>query len=147
LKITTTTAADKSIKNLSERLDDLYPDEDGPGKGLTHWKEKPIIPAEEWKKISGHNRLEFTTSGLKAFPDDLVPAVFVLFFEGYDEDIYPYHDGDPRPGTDEWKQSLDLPDENKLRKLGDYNHIHTIRVVPGDGREPYLIHDIEVDTK
>jgi hypothetical protein len=34
-----------------------------------------------------------------------------------------------------------------IRKLGDYNHIHTIRVVPGDGREPYLIHDIEVDTK
>jgi hypothetical protein len=107
---------DKSIDKLSERLDDLYPDEDGPGKGVTHWKGKPIIPAKEWKKISGHNRLEFTTSGLKAFPDDLVPAVLVLFggYDEYAEDIYPYHDGDPRPGTDEWKQSLDLPDENKL---------------------------------
>ena len=112
---------DRSIDKLSERLDDLYPDEDGPGKGVTHWKGKPIIPAKEWKKISGHYNFEFTTGGLKAFPDGLVEAA--LLFEGtsvdpYAEDIYPYHDGDPRPGTDEWKQSLDLPepssDEFKL---------------------------------
>jgi hypothetical protein len=43
---------DKHLNKLSERLDDLYPDEEGPGKGVTHWKGKPIIPAKEWKKKS-----------------------------------------------------------------------------------------------
>ena len=32
-----------------------------------------------------------------------------------------------------------------IRKQGDYEHIHTIRVIPDDGREPYLIRDTEVD--
>jgi hypothetical protein len=77
LKITAA-AADKSIKNLSERLDDLYPDEESLGKGITHWKGKPIIPAKEWKKISGHYNFEFTTGGLKAFPDGLVEAALLI---------------------------------------------------------------------
>lgn len=34
-----------------------------------------------------------------------------------------------------------------IRKLGDYENIHTIRVIPNDGREPYLIRDLETDTE
>ena len=34
-----------------------------------------------------------------------------------------------------------------IRKLGPYEHIHTIRVIPNDGREPYLISDVEIDTE
>jgi hypothetical protein len=107
---------DRSIKNLSERLDYLYPDpDDNEGLGITHWKGKPIIPVKEWRKLSFSDSLHF-------FPDDLV--VIALLPEGhsvdvYDESIFPYHDGDgiPRPGTEERKFSLDRPES----KLSDAN--------------------------
>jgi hypothetical protein len=55
--------------------------------------------------------LRISFKRLQSFPDGLVE--FALSFEGnsvdsYAEDIYPYHDGDPRPGTDEFKHSLGL---------------------------------------
>jgi hypothetical protein len=61
------------------------------------------------------------SDGLQFFPDELVE--FALSFEGclvdpYDESIYPYHDGDPLPGTDEYKQSL-----GPERKLSASEHI------------------------
>jgi hypothetical protein len=45
-------AADKSIKNLSERLDNLdnlYPN----SLQISHWKGKLIVSVEEWEQISG----------------------------------------------------------------------------------------------
>jgi hypothetical protein len=107
----------KHLNKLSERLNNLYPDaEDKEGLGVTHWKGKKIIPVKEWKKIALPSVYEgrlypmvFSSDGLQSFPDSLVE--FALSFEGcsvdpWDKSIYPYHDGDPLPGTDEYKQSL-----------------------------------------
>jgi hypothetical protein len=117
---------DRSVKNLSERLDYLYPDpDDKENLGITHWKGKPIIPVKEWRKIGIPNPYKgvlnpmvFVSDGLQFFPDGLVEMA--LLSEGssvdpYDESIFPYHDGDgiPRPDTEERKWSLDSP-ESKL---------------------------------
>ena len=115
-----------SIDKLSERLNNLYLDQDDKdNEGITHWKGKRIIPSEDWKRIAvtgvkgslfKEPFLGFAPIGLQFFPDDLVE--FALGFEGhsvnpYDESIFPYHDDDPRPGTLEWKMSLDIPDSSK----------------------------------
>jgi hypothetical protein len=71
----------KHLSKLSERLNNLYHGEEVPGKGLTYWKGKPIIPAKEWIKITGLTNLDgfrFTTDGLKAFPDGLVEAALLM---------------------------------------------------------------------
>jgi hypothetical protein len=115
---------DKSIDRLAERLNILYPDPDNDKdndgyEGITHWKGKWIIPTEDWKKLGipsiykgVRNPLILHLDGLQFFPDGLVE--FVLLYEGksvnpYAEDIYPYHDDDPRPGSLEYKMSLDAP--------------------------------------
>ena len=119
---------DKSIDKLSERPSSLYPDLDldNDNEGITHWKGKPIISAEDWIRIAitgvkgsvlKEPFLGFAPTGLQYFPDDLVELA--LGFEGclvdsFAEDIYPYHEGDPRLGTDEWNKAL-----GPERKLSD----------------------------
>jgi hypothetical protein len=56
---------ERSIDNLAKNLDRLYPEFSSCNRtGLNHWKDKPIIPLEEWIKFRD------TPYALHYFPDD-----------------------------------------------------------------------------
>jgi hypothetical protein len=56
---------ERSIDNLAKNLDRLYPEFPSCNRtGLNHWKDKPIIPLEEWIKFRD------TPYALHYFPDD-----------------------------------------------------------------------------
>ncbi|MGH9977984.1 MAG: hypothetical protein ACRD8Z_19435, partial [Nitrososphaeraceae archaeon] len=56
---------EKSIGNLAKKLDRLYPEFSSENKtGLSHWKDKPIIPLDKWIELSN------TPHALDYFPDD-----------------------------------------------------------------------------
>jgi ArsR family metal-binding transcriptional regulator len=47
---------DKSVNNLSQRLDKLYPETNSNNNndGVNYWKGKKIVSIKEWKKISNY---------------------------------------------------------------------------------------------
>jgi hypothetical protein len=56
---------ERSIVNLAKKLDKLHPEFSSCNStGLNHWKDKPIIPLEEWIKFRD------TPKALHYFPDD-----------------------------------------------------------------------------
>jgi hypothetical protein len=56
---------ERSIVNLAKKLDKLHPEFSSCNStGLNHWKDKPIIPLEEWIKFRD------TPYALHYFPDD-----------------------------------------------------------------------------
>ena len=56
---------ERSIDKLAKNLDRLYPEFSSCNRtGLNHWKDKPIIPLEEWIKFRD------TPKALHYFPDD-----------------------------------------------------------------------------
>jgi hypothetical protein len=89
---------DKSINNLSQRLDKLYPDTNSSNSssdGINYWKGKKIVSVEEWKKISNYtkafqhgieNNLK-TKEALQHFPNDYMRMPFPLGVqENFEED-------------------------------------------------------------
>ena len=80
---------DKSVNNLSQRLNKLYPDtsnSNSSSDGINYWKGKKIVSVEEWKKISSYarafqhgieNNLQIKEA-LQCFPNDYMRMPFPL---------------------------------------------------------------------
>jgi hypothetical protein len=83
---------DKSINNLSQRLDKLYPDttsSNSRNDGINHWKGRKIIPLDKWLKITKANTISRRENynvkeGLQYFPDDYFEWMYPL---GIPEDV------------------------------------------------------------
>jgi hypothetical protein len=74
---------DKSVNNLSQRLDKLYPDISSNSDGINYWKGRKIIPLDKWLKITKANTLSNredynVKEGLRYFPDDYFELMFSL---------------------------------------------------------------------
>ena len=67
---------DKSVNNLSQRLNKLYPDTiSSNNDGINYWKGRKIIPLDKWLKITKANTISRRDNynvkeGLQYFPDD-----------------------------------------------------------------------------
>jgi hypothetical protein len=49
---------DKSVNNLSQRLDKLYPDSSSNiSDGVNYWKGRKIIPLDKWLKLTRANTI------------------------------------------------------------------------------------------
>jgi hypothetical protein len=69
---------DKSVNNLSERLNKLYPNTSTSNNfndGINYWKGKRIISLDQWLKIE--QDYSFGTA-LQYFPDDFLSYLFPL---------------------------------------------------------------------
>jgi hypothetical protein len=83
---------DKSVNNLSERLDKLYPHtSNNNSDGIKYWKGRKIIPLDKWLKITKANTISRRENynynvkeGLQYFPDDYFEWMFSL---GIPEDL------------------------------------------------------------
>jgi hypothetical protein len=80
---------DKSVNNLSQRLNKLYPDTSSNSDGINYWKGIKIIPLDKWLKITKANTISRRENynvkeGLQYFPDDYFEWMFPL---GIPEDI------------------------------------------------------------
>ena len=81
---------DKSVNNLSQRLDKLYPDTNSNSSdGVNYWKGRKIIPLDKWLKITKANTISRRENynvkeGLQYFPDDYFEWMFPL---GIPEDL------------------------------------------------------------
>ena len=83
---------DKSVNNLSQRLEKLYPDNSNSNSnndGINYWKGRKIIPLDKWCKISKTNTISKRDNynvkeGLQYFPDDYFEWMFPL---GIQEDL------------------------------------------------------------
>jgi hypothetical protein len=75
---------DKSVNNLSQRLDKLSPETgSGNSDGIKYWKGRKIIPLDKWLKISKANTISRRENynvkeGLQYFPDDYFEWMFPL---------------------------------------------------------------------
>jgi hypothetical protein len=84
---------DKSVNNLSQRLDKLYPDtssSNSSNDGINYWKGRKIIPLDKWLKITKANTISRRENynvkeGLQYFPDDYFEWMFPL--GGIPEDL------------------------------------------------------------
>ncbi len=82
---------DKSVNNLSLRLDKLYPDttSSNSSDGINYWKGRKIIPLDKWLKLTRANTISRRENykvkeGLQYFPDDYFQWMFPL---GIPEDL------------------------------------------------------------
>jgi hypothetical protein len=76
---------DKSVNNLSQRLNKLYPDTSSGSRndGINYWKGRKIIPLDKWLKITKANTISRRENynvkeGLQYFPDDYFGWMFPL---------------------------------------------------------------------
>ena len=77
---------DKSVTNLSLRLNKLYPDissSNSSNDGINYWKGRKIIPLDKWLKITKANTISRRENykvkeGLQYFPDDYFEWMFPL---------------------------------------------------------------------
>ena len=84
---------DKSVNNLSQRLDKLYPDttsSNSSNDGVNYWKGRKIIPLDKWLKITKANTISRrenynVNEGLQYFPDNYFAWMFPL--GGIPEDL------------------------------------------------------------
>jgi hypothetical protein len=81
---------DKSVNNLSQRLDKLYPDTSSINDSINHWKGRKIIPLDKWLKITKANTISRRENynikeGLHYFPDGYFAWMFPL--GGIPEDL------------------------------------------------------------
>jgi hypothetical protein len=82
---------DKSVSNLSQRLDKLYPDtsiSNSNNDGVNYWKGRKIIPLDKWLKITKANTISRKENynvkeGLQYFPDDYFEWMFPLGIPEY----------------------------------------------------------------
>jgi hypothetical protein len=82
---------DKSVNNLSQRLNKFYPDDtsNNSSDGINYWKGRKIIPLDKWLKITKANTISRKENynvkeGLQYFPDDYFEWMFSL---GIPEDL------------------------------------------------------------
>jgi hypothetical protein len=83
---------DKSVNNLSQRLDKLYPETSSSNSrndGINYWKGRKIIPLDKWLKLTRANTISRRENynvkeGLQYFPDDYFQWMFPL---GIPEDL------------------------------------------------------------
>jgi hypothetical protein len=81
---------DKSVSNISQRLDKLYPDSSSNSSdGINYWKGRNIIPLDKWLKLTKANTISRRENynvkeGLQYFPDDYFEWMFPL---GIPEDL------------------------------------------------------------
>jgi hypothetical protein len=80
---------DKSVNNLSQRLDKLYSDLSNNSDGIKYWKGRKIIPLDKWLKITRANTISNSRDynvkeGLQYFPDNYFKWMFSL---GIPEDL------------------------------------------------------------
>jgi hypothetical protein len=84
---------DRSVNNISERLDKLYPDTNSSNSsndGVNYWKGRKIIPLDKWLKITKANTISGRENynvkeGLQYYPDDYFAWMFPL--GGIPEDL------------------------------------------------------------
>jgi hypothetical protein len=77
---------EKSVNNLSQRLDKLYPDtssSNSSNDGINYWKGRKIIPLDKWLKLTKANTISRRENynikeGLQYFPDDYFEWMFSL---------------------------------------------------------------------
>jgi len=80
---------DKSVNNLSQKLDKLYPETSSNSDGVNYWKGRKIIPLDKWLKLTRANTISRRENynvkeGLQYFPDDYFESMFPL---GIPEDL------------------------------------------------------------
>ena len=82
---------DKSVNNLSQRLNKLYPDtnSNSSNDGINYWKGRKIIPLDKWLKITKANTISRRENynvkeALQYFPDGYFEYMFPL---GIPEDL------------------------------------------------------------
>ncbi len=82
---------DRSVNNLSQRLNKLYPDtsSNSSSDGINYWKGRKIVPLDKWLKITKANTISRRENykikeGLQYFPDDYFARMFPL---GIPEDL------------------------------------------------------------
>jgi hypothetical protein len=82
---------DKSVNNLSQRLDKFFPDSssNSSNDGINYWKGRKIIPLDKWLKITKANTISRRENynikeGVHYFPDDYFQFMFPL---GIPEDL------------------------------------------------------------
>lgn len=62
----------KTVNNLAKRFDRVSPFRNSRKNGVSYWKDKMIIPLEDWTLLKG------TSEELEYFPDDyLMPTTFI----------------------------------------------------------------------
>jgi hypothetical protein len=74
---------DKSVSNLSQKLDKLSPETSSNSDGINYWKGRKIIPLNKWLKITKANTISRRENynvkeGLQYFPDDYFEWMFPL---------------------------------------------------------------------
>jgi hypothetical protein len=112
---------DKSVSNLSQRLNKLYPDNtssNSSNDGINYWKGRKIIPLDKWLKITKANTISRRENynvkeGLQYFPDDYFESMFPL---GIPEDSKEEYRRNPRIGSTKCYECLLCPqrDESAL---------------------------------
>ena len=112
---------DKSVNNLSQRLDKLYPDSSNKSDGVNYWKGKKIIPLDKWLKITRANTISNSRDynvkeGLQYFPDDYIESMFPL---GIPEDL--------KEEANKWYSDyIDLMEYRKNPKIGRTKCFHCL---------------------
>jgi hypothetical protein len=113
---------ERSIDSLARKLDRLDPKFSSSNRtGLNHWKDKPIIPLEEWIKF------RYTPYALGYFPDDFDQILTYLLAE---DDL---EKGRERKDIEEWNSDyLELMENTKNPNYGKLKCFHCLLSPAGD---------------
>jgi hypothetical protein len=120
---------DRSVSNLSQRLDRLYPDSSSNSNdGINYWKGRKIIPLDKWLKITKANTISSredynVKEGLRYFPDDYFEWMFPL--GGIPEDL--------KEEANKWY--LDYIELMEYRRNSHYGRIKCFRCLLSPSRE------------
>lgn len=125
---------DKSINNLSERLNKLYPDTTNSSNnnyndGVNYWKGKRIISLNQWFKIEQDYTLE---TALQYFPDDFLSLVFPFNMDSIDT---------PKLKEDANKWYSDFEDLMEYRRNPTYGKTKCFNCLLSPHREKAAIYD------
>ena len=113
--------AERSIDNLAKKLNRFDPQFSSSNRtGLNHWKDKPIIPLEEWIKYRD------TPYALHCFPDDFDQALTYLSEEDLEK-------GRERKDIEKWNSDyLELMRYTKNPDYGKLKCFHCLLSPAGD---------------
>ena len=126
---------DKSVNNISQRLNKLYPDTNSSNSsndGVNYWKGRNIIPLDKWLKITKANTISKRENynvkeGLQYFPDDYFEWMFPL--GGIPEDL--------KEEADKWYS--DYIELMQYRKNPRYGRTKCFRCLLSPSREESAI--------
>ena len=112
---------ERSIGNLVKKLDRLDPQFSSSNRtGLNHWKDKPIIPLEEWIKFRD------TPYALHYFPDDFDQVLTYLSEDDLEK-------GRERKDIEKWNSDyLELMEYTKNPNYGKVKCFHCLLSPAGD---------------